>query len=401
MTHSTSQSQAGVIIPAAGFGSRMQSDTPKQFLQLAGVPILIRTIKAFLGCDAIGRVVLAVAADQQQQTDTLLKGYISPEERTKIIITQGGATRQLSVLAGLQALPEDIEIILVHDGARPLISSRLIESCLRGAVTHGAVIAAVPVNDTIKEVAENQTISRTVDRTRLSRAQTPQAARRQLLEQAYRQADTDNFTGTDEASLLEHADIPITIVNGEEHNIKITRPGDMLIARNLLGEQPMLRIGHGFDAHKLVANRPLILGGESIDFEFGLLGHSDADVLTHAFIDALLGALGQGDIGKHFPDSDPQYKGISSLKLLEHTFSLVKEQGFALANADLTILCQRPRLAPYLDAMRRNLASCCQAPEANMNIKATTTEEMGYTGRGEGIAAHGVVLLEKHQPPAQ
>jgi 2-C-methyl-D-erythritol 4-phosphate cytidylyltransferase/2-C-methyl-D-erythritol 2,4-cyclodiphosphate synthase len=394
--NSVSKAQTGVIIPAAGFGSRMQSETPKQFLQLAGEPILIRTIKSFLASENIHWVSLAIAADQHQQTDALLGKYIPAQDRPRIIVTEGGATRQQSVWAGLQALPEDVEIILVHDGARPLISSRLIENCLQGARTHGAVIAAIPVNDTIKEVSANQTISRTVDRTHLYQAQTPQAARRQLLEQAYRQAETDNFTGTDEASLLEHAGIPITIVNGEEHNIKITRPGDMIIARNLLGEQPMLRIGHGFDAHRLVENRPLILGGETIDFELGLLGHSDADVLTHAFIDALLGALGQGDIGKHFPDSDPRYKGINSLKLLEHTFSLVQEQGFTLANADLTILCQRPKLAPYLDAMRRNLASCCQTTEGSINIKATTTEEMGYTGRGEGIAAHGVVLLEKN-----
>ncbi len=396
MKNYDSQPQTGVIIPAAGFGSRMKSDTPKQFLHLAGEPILIRTIMSFLDCEDIHWVALAIAADQHQQTEALLGKYIPEQDRPRIIVTEGGATRQQSVWSGLQALPEDVEIILVHDGARPLISSRLIENCLQGALTHGAVIAAIPVNDTIKEVSANQTISRTVDRTHLYRAQTPQAAKRQLLEQAYRQAETDNFTGTDEASLLEHAGIPITIINGEEHNIKITRPGDMLIARNLLGEQPMLRIGHGFDAHRLVENRPLILGGETIDFELGLLGHSDADVLTHAFIDALLGALGQGDIGKHFPDSDPRYKGINSLKLLEHTFSLVQEQGFTLANADLTILCQRPKLAPYLDAMRRNLASCCQTTEASVNIKATTTEEMGYTGRGEGIAAHGVVLLEKN-----
>ena len=372
----------------------MQSDKPKQFLQLAGEPILIRTIKAFLDCPAIHCIALAVAADQHRQTDTLLNLHISPEQREKIIVTEGGDTRQQSVKAGLDALPEDIELILVHDGARPLISSDLIEDCLLGAIEHGAVIAAIAVNDTIKQVDKNHTISKTVDRSHLYRAQTPQAARRHLLEQAYQHAAKDNFTGTDEASLLEHAGIPIAIVAGEEQNMKITRPGDLQIARSLLGEQPMIRIGHGFDAHQLVENRPLILGGVTIDFTLGLLGYSDADVLTHAFIDAILGALGEGDIGKHFPDSDNRYKGINSLKLLEQTFTLTEKKGFSIGNADLTILCQRPKLAPYLKDMRQNLAACCKTPAATINIKATTTEKMGYTGRGEGIAAHAVVLLQ-------
>jgi 2-C-methyl-D-erythritol 4-phosphate cytidylyltransferase/2-C-methyl-D-erythritol 2,4-cyclodiphosphate synthase len=260
---------------------------------------------------------------------------------------------------------------------------------------HGAVIAAIAVNDTIKQVDQSNTISKTIDRSRLYRAQTPQAARRHLLEQAYMQAEKNNFTGTDEASLLEYAKIPITIVAGEEQNIKITRPGDLHIARSLLGEQTMIRIGHGFDAHQLVENRPLILGGVTIEFTLGLLGHSDADVLTHAFIDAILGALGQGDIGQHFPDSDKQYKDINSLNLLKQTFSFAEKKGFSIGNADLTILCQRPRFAPYLDTMRQNLAICCNTPEPTINIKATTTEEMGYTGRGEGISAHAVVLLQR------
>jgi 2-C-methyl-D-erythritol 4-phosphate cytidylyltransferase/2-C-methyl-D-erythritol 2,4-cyclodiphosphate synthase len=395
MSGSRIQQKAGVIIPAAGFGTRMQSTLPKQFLELAGEPILLRTIKTFLNSKVIHWISLAVAADQRRQTNALLKKYIQPEQLHRILVSEGGATRQQSVKAGLDALPEDVEIILVHDGARPLISSDLINDCLQGAMEQGAIIAAIAVNDTIKQVDTNHTITKTIDRSRLYRAQTPQAAKRYLLEQAYQQAAQDNFTGTDEASLLEHAGIPVTIITGEERNMKITRPDDLQIARSLLGERPMMRIGHGFDAHRLVENRPLILGGITIDFPLGLLGHSDADVLTHAFIDAILGALGQGDIGKHFPDSDNRYKGINSLKLLEQTFKLAEKKGYSIGNADLTILCQRPKLAPHLDTMRRKLADCCKTQITAINIKATTTEEMGYTGRGEGIASHAVVLLHK------
>ncbi len=386
--------KAGVILPAAGFGTRMQSEKPKQFLALAGEPILIRTVKAFLRCPSIHCIVLAIARDQQQQVKALLRRHIVPDNLTRIIVTEGGATRQQSVKAGLGALPDEIKLVLVHDAARPLVSSNLIEKCIEGAQVHGAVITAIPVNDTLKKVDVNDSIVRTVDRNGLFRAQTPQAAQRHLLTQAFQQAEMDNFAGTDEASLLEHAAIPVVIIAGEEKNIKITRPGDLKIADSLLGERSMIRIGHGFDAHRLVEGRPLVLGGEQIDFQLGLLGHSDADVLTHALIDAILGALCAGDIGKHFPDSNQQYKGINSLRLLEQTYALAQKEQYAIANADLTILCQRPKLAPYLEGMRHNLARACTTPVTNINIKATTTEKMGYTGRGEGIAAHAVVLLQ-------
>ena len=185
------------------------------------------------------------------------------------------------------------------------------------------------------------------------------------------------------------------VVEGSERNLKITRPGDLQVAAALLGEALPMRIGHGFDAHRLVAGRKLILGGVTIDFELGLDGHSDADVVAHALTDALLGALGLGDIGRHFPDSDPAYKGIDSLLLLTRVAQLTDERGWRLGNADLTIVCQRPRLAPHLAAMQANLARACRVEPGAINIKATTTEKMGYTGRGEGISAHAVVLLKE------
>jgi len=305
-------------------------------------------------------------------------------------------------------MPADIQIILVHDGARPLVSKRLILACLQTIIDRGAAIAAIPVNDTIKRMNADKSIGKTIDRTHLYRAQTPQGATRHLFEKAYQAAERDGFTGTDESSLFEHAKIPVAVVEGEEQNIKITRPGDLQIARGILEEKnfpgekrisgekcTMLRIGHGFDAHRLVEDRKLILGGEQIEYRKGLLGHSDADVLTHALIDGILGALGAGDIGNHFPDTDKSYRGINSLKLLEKVIGLTNGKGYTIANTDLTILCQAPKLAPHLKNMRHNLAAVCGISPESINIKATTTEKMGYIGRGEGIAAHAVVLLGK------
>ena len=395
-TRNPEPGKVGVVVPAAGFGSRMGSATPKQYLTLAGKPILVHTLAAVLACPEIAAVVVAVAADQLDHLATLLDQHFSATDRAKILVTTGGATRQLSVRAGIQALPPAIDTILVHDAARPLITPERIKACIEAIHQHGAAIVAVPVNDTLKLARPDMVIGKTIDRTHLFRAQTPQGASKALFAKAYAQADRDGFAGTDEASLLEHAGIEVVIVSGEESNIKITRPDDLKIARRLLGEKNMLRIGHGFDAHRLVANRPLVLGGVTIEYELGLLGHSDADVLTHALMDALLGALGKGDIGRHFPDNDEQYKGANSLELLEKVIGLTISKNMAVVNADLTILCQAPRLASHLQAMRANLARVCLVDQERINIKATTTEKMGYTGRGEGIAAHAVVLLEQN-----
>ena len=401
-TEKNSKPPAGVILPAAGFGARMQSSTPKQFLELAGEPILVRTIKAFVRCTEIHSLVIAVAADQRPNMETLLDDYLSAGQQHKIIFTTGGATRQLSVKAGFDAMPAEIQIILVHDGARPLVSGGLIRACLQTIINKGAAIAAIPVNDTIKRINADKTIGKTINRSDLYSAQTPQGAIRHLFEKAYRIAEKDGFTGTDESSLFEHAGIPVAVVEGEERNIKITRPGDLQIAQGLLGEKRvlggknnMLRIGHGFDAHRLEKGRKLILGGEHIEYTKGLLGHSDADVLTHALIDAILGALGAGDIGSHFPDTDNSYKGINSLMLLEKIIDLTNGKGYAISNTDLTVLCQAPKLAPHLKNMRQNLSRICNISPESINIKATTTEKMGYIGRGEGIAAHAIVLLKK------
>ncbi len=400
----SNREKSGVIIPAAGTGSRMAVSQPKQFLELSGIPILVHTISAFLKVKEILWLTIPVAREHKQLVQSMLNAHFTSEEQDKIIITSGGASRQLSVWAGLSVMPEEVEIILVHDGARPLVSPVLIKKCIDETIRHGAVTAALEVHDTLKK-AENQIIRTTVERTGLFRAQTPQAGRRYLLEEAFSKAERDNFTGTDEASLFENAGISVFIVTGEEQNLKITRADDLELASHLLAGRITekqkkqkgikMRVGHGFDAHRLVEGRDLILGGEEIGFHLGLAGHSDADVLSHALIDAILGAMGEGDIGCHFPDSDEKYRGADSLQLLAGVVTLAEQKCFYLTNADLTIICQQPKLAPYLQKMTDNLAETCKIFPEQINIKATTTEQMGYTGRGEGISCHAVVLMEQ------
>lgn len=381
------------IIPAAGSGTRMQLDHPKQYHHLAGAPLLVHTVRAFHGHPAISRTVVVVPGDWLEKTGELLAAHALIDDRVTLVA--GGRRRQDSVLAGLKTLDDSIDIVLVHDGARPLISAALIDRCHQAVAAHGAAIAAVPVKDTLKRGDHGQRIVATVDREALWQAQTPQGARRELLLAAF--AAAGELEVTDEAMLLEHAGIPVILVAGEETNLKITRPEDMLLAEKIM-EQPVVpefRIGHGFDAHRLVADRKLILGGVSVAYELGLAGHSDADVLTHALCDALLGALGAGDIGRHFPDTDASFANIYSIRLLEQVMKLVTQQGFRICNLDITVVCQKPKLAPYLGAMREILARTCRTEQQLINIKATTTEKMGYTGRGEGISCHAVALLVK------
>ncbi|MFZ5774190.1 MAG: 2-C-methyl-D-erythritol 4-phosphate cytidylyltransferase [Thermodesulfobacteriota bacterium] len=390
---------ATVIIAAGGAGHRMGAAIPKQFLPLAGTPVLIHTIRAFLRVAAIREVVVVAPTAQLERTGSLLAEH-GLAARCRVVA--GGTLRQDSVRLGLAAVAADSVLVAVHDAARPLIKPEDITQCLAAAERHGAAIVAVPVTDTLKQVGEQGVIGQTVDRQRLWRAQTPQACRADLLRRAFAQAEQAGFVGTDEASLLEFCKIPVTVVAGSETNLKITSPDDLRIAEALLGqtqgEQPPmtatnLRIGHGFDAHCLVEGRPLVLGGVTIPHELGLLGHSDADVLTHALCDAILGAMGQGDIGRHFPDSDPRYKGISSILLLERVMELAGENGYRLVNADVTVVAQRPKLASHYPAMLANLCRACNVSPSAINLKATTTEKMGYTGREEGISVHAVAML--------
>ena len=384
---------AAVIIPAAGFGTRMHLQHPKQYHLLAGIPMLVHTVRAFAAEKYIQRIIVVVPAGMMEHTEELLADH-GLDGQSLTIIT-GGKRRQDSVKAGLDILDENIDIVLVHDGARPLVDGKLIARCYQAAIDSGAAIAAVPVKDTLKKGGKENIVAGTIDRTTLWQAQTPQAAERALLVRAY-QANGDGDV-TDESMLLERAAIPVTLVEGAETNIKITRPEDLSLAEKLLNRHspPIFRIGHGYDAHRFADNRKLVLGGVTLPHHQGLAGHSDADVLTHALCDALLGALASGDIGSHFPDSDVRFAGIYSITLLEQVIQLVIDKGFSLANADITLICQTPRLAPFIPEMRELLGKTCRVTAETINIKATTTEGMGFTGRKEGIGCHAVVLLQK------
>ena len=392
--------KAAAIIPAGGLGKRIGLGTPKQFTCLAGIPLLVHTLRAFEHVAAITAIIVAAPADYLQHTRQLVEQY----GLRKVKVVAGGELRQDSVKAGLAHVPPECDFVAVHDGARPLISPELIRACLKAAQKNGAAMAAIPIKDTIKEVTADQFIVRTIDRKTLWQAQTPQVVRTDTLRKAFAAAAERSFIGTDEASFLELINVQMSVVEGSEQNIKITRPGDLLIAEAILMKKEQcskplpaqsFRIGHGYDAHRLVADRPLILGGIEIPHPTGLLGHSDADVLTHALCDAILGALGAGDIGKHFPDTDPSYKNISSLKLLDQVVEAANKQGYTLGNADITVVAQAPKLAPHFPAMLEKLAAVCRADQSAINLKGTTTEKMGFTGRQEGIAAHAVVLLQR------
>lgn len=383
--------QAAAIIPAAGFGTRMNLDHPKQYHLLGGSPILIRTVSPFIEHPNVTEIIVVVPADFISQTQDLFSQH--DLDHSKIQLIAGGKRRQDSVFNGLHAVSKNCDIVLVHDGARPMVSQQLITRCYEGALKHGAVIAAVPVKDTLKRT-RGQKIEATVDRTNLFQAQTPQAVQAELLHQAYRlNKDADV---TDEASLLEKAGIDVMVVEGAETNIKITRPEDLVLAEKILNisKQPVIKIGHGYDAHRFEKERKLVLGGITIDHSHGLAGHSDADVLTHALCDAILGALGCGDIGKHFPDSNKEFKNIYSVSLLEKVMELSRDNGYHLSNADITVVCQAPKLAPHICRMKDVLSKTCGATPGAINIKATTTEKMGFTGRKEGISCHAVVLLQ-------
>lgn len=384
---------AAAIIPAAGSGTRMQAAMPKQYLSLAGKPILVHTVSAFVSCQEISQIIIVVPSGRQSETETLLDNH--QLSRKKISVIVGGVRRQDSVLAGLKEVDPDIDIVLVHDAARPLISPELISRCYQETARSGAAIAAIPVKDTLKKGNSDHIVVDTIDRNALWQAQTPQGARKEFLLEAYDRLGTNDFT--DESSLLEQAGIGVQLVVGAESNIKITRPEDLELAEKIMSKPyTTMRIGHGFDAHRYEAGRKLVLGGIEIDHHRGLAGHSDADVLTHALCDAILGALGKGDIGSHFPDNDSTFKDILSLLLLDKIISMAEKEEFFLVNADITVICEAPKLAQYIQQMKEKLASCCKTKIDHINIKATTTEKMGYTGREEGISCHAVVLLDAH-----
>ena len=388
-----SEKRVHVLLLAGGSGSRMGAGKNKVLLSIAGKTVLRRSAEAFIGF-ADQMIVVCRPEDQPQVEQTLL----DPPLPFPIRLTPGGSTRQQSVSNGLALLrhcPDDI--VLVHDGARCFVSAAVIQAVLSSVLAHGSGIPAIPVTDTIKLRNLDDTVAATLPRDQLRAVQTPQGFILGSLLAALSRAEADGFTGTDDASLLEHCGQPVHLTPGSPENIKLTTREDWKMAISKMQNLPPFRVGSGYDVHQLVPDRALILCGVTIPYELGLLGHSDADVALHALMDAMLGAAGLGDIGRHFPDSDPAYRGISSMKLLAETVRLLADRHFAVSNADVTIVAQKPKLAPFIDQMRKNVAAALSLPEDRVNIKATTTEHLGFEGRMEGISAQAVCIVHQQE----
>jgi 2-C-methyl-D-erythritol 4-phosphate cytidylyltransferase / 2-C-methyl-D-erythritol 2,4-cyclodiphosphate synthase len=380
--------KAAAIVVAAGGGTRMGGDVPKQFLLLAGQTILDRAVAALAACPRIEGIVLALPPFAPDAVKAACRAA------GKVIgVVDGGDERQDSVRNALAAVPAEAEVVLVHDAARPFVSPDLVERCVDRAAEHGAVVPIVPVRDTVKEWDGNRGTLVTRDRSVLFRAQTPQAFRAGILREAYERAAAERRTGTDDAALVEAAGFPVVPIPGDEWNIKITVPEDLRMAEGLLRGTAGFRIGIGGDAHRLVEGRDLWLGGEKIPFARGLLGHSDGDVLLHAIADALYGAMGDRDIGHHFPPGREKTKGISSREIVAHARARMAERGFSLAGLDAVVVCEEPRIAPIAGRLRISVASLLGVPVDRVNLKGTTTEGMGFEGRKEGISAWAVALL--------
>lgn len=387
--------QAGVIIAAAGSGTRMGQKVNKVLLPLCGIPILIRSIKAFAQFPWVRELVVVVRREDYNQIAELMQQW--QIAGAKVVI--GGSRRQDSVAAGINALSERVDWVFIHDAARPLIAADTIAAAYQQVKQYRAVAVAVPVKDTIKVVDAEQMIINTPPREQLWAVQTPQVFSCELIKKAYREAERQNWEATDDCSLVERLGVKVKLIHGAYSNLKITTPEDLLTAaqylQNTQGGGSMVRTGIGYDVHRLTAGRPLILAGVEIDYHLGLAGHSDADVACHALMDALLGAAGLGDIGRHFPDTDPLYKDISSIELLKQVMEKLNQLGYRVHNADLVIIAERPKLAPYIDQMHTVLAEIIKITKEQVNVKATTTEGLGFCGRGEGIAALATVTLTK------
>lgn len=376
-----------VILLAGGRGARMNASVNKVLMPLCGKPVIRRSAEAFIPF-ADEMVVVCRPEDHDAVSETVgAAGLPFP-----VRFVPGGETRQASVLNGLKALSADPDdAVLIHDGARCLADGELISRVIRSVRECGTGIPGIPATSTCKICGPDAYVLDTPDRSALYEIQTPQGFTAGKIIPAALKAEEDGFEGTDDAGLLEHLGIPVKVVPGASSNIKLTEPDDMYKARVLLkGDVPDMRIGMGYDVHRLVAGRKLVLCGVEIPFELGLLGHSDADVALHALMDAMLGACALGDIGKHFPDTDEKYKGISSLLLLKETAALISEAGYRVANADVTIVAQKPKILPWIPQMIENVSSAVGIPADRVNIKATTTEKLGFEGRMEGISSYAV-----------
>ncbi len=379
--------RVSALLMAAGRGARFGASAPKQYLPLLGRPVMRHAAEALLRDGLVERVLPVCAAGEEGRVSALLDGLPA------LPPVAGGDTRQGSVRAGLEALaaagpPPDA--VLVHDAARPVVPEGTVARLLAALETAPGAIPAQRVTDTLKRGDDAGRIVATVPREGLWRAQTPQAFRFPVLLDAHRAAAGEV---TDDAQLLEAAGEAVALVEGSESNVKITFPEDLGRVAAGLSAGLLPRVGTGFDVHRIAPGRPMVLCGVVVPSEFGLEGHSDADVGVHALCDAIYGALAEGDIGRHFPPSEMRWKDADSAQFLRHAAGRIAARGGVLANADVTLLCERPRIGPHRDAMQARLAELLGTEASRVGVKATTTERLGFTGRGEGIAAQAAAML--------
>jgi 2-C-methyl-D-erythritol 4-phosphate cytidylyltransferase / 2-C-methyl-D-erythritol 2,4-cyclodiphosphate synthase len=379
------QMKVSAIVVAAGRGARAGAGTPKQFRSLGGKPLIHRSLRLFAAHPAIDAVQAVIDLDFTDAFQEAASGLskISPA-------VAGGATRQQSVLAGLEAVDRDKpDLVLIHDAARPFASPALLDRAINAAAATGAAIPALPVSDTVKRIDAAGNVNETLDRSSLRTIQTPQAFAFAPFLEAHRKAALDGRSDfTDDASLAEWSGMTVGTFAGEMRNFKITTEEDFLRAHTIDAQLLSdIRTGTGFDVHAFGPGDHVMLGGLRIANAQALVGHSDADVLLHAVTDAVLGTIAEGDIGKHFPPSDPEWRGASSDRFLAHAVSLIAARGGRIAHLDATVLCETPKIGPHADAIRKRIAEIAGIDMSRVSIKATTTEGLGFLGRGEGIAA--------------
>jgi len=375
----------------------LKAGIAKQYLLLDGLPVLVHSLKAFEQALVINEIIVVVP---EKDIKFVREELIKKNDLKKVAnVIAGGAQRQDSVRNGLAAIDDKSDIVLVHDGVRPFVTEKMINEVVAAAKKDQAASIGVKAKDTIKETQDNGLVVKTVQRQNIWLTQTPQAFPFAVLKKAYEAARSDNYYGTDDASLVERIGIKVKMIAGSYDNIKITTPEDLIIAEALLrsksGGEMQMRVGCGYDSHRFVKGRKLVLGGAEIPFEKGLQGHSDADALIHAIGDALLGAAGAGDIGRHFPDTDPQYQDISSMLLLGRVREIITSKGFTVNNIDATIIMEKPKVAPFAAQIIANIAEALHLAVTDINIKAKTNEGMGFVGRGEGVAVSAVATLNK------
>lgn len=385
------------LIVAAGRGSRAGEGLPKQYRRLGGRSVLARTLQVFRSHPGIRRIVVVIHPDDRDLYEASARES-GPADGLPLLFVPGGETRQDSVRRGLEALEvSPPEIVLVHDAARPFVDAAVIDRALAAARDGGAAVPGIIVTDTIKVVGSCRTVMSTPDRASLRAVQTPQAFSFQALFEAHRKAAAAGLHAfTDDGALAEWAGLPVRVFDGDPRNVKLTHNADFHDAERRMSEESMAyltRFGTGFDVHAFQDGDHVWLGGIRVPHDRGVLAHSDGDVILHALTDAILGALADGDIGTHFPPSDPQWRGASSDRFLAHAVELVQRRGGILDHLDATLLCERPRLGPHREAMRQRIAEIAGIRIDQVSLKATTTEKLGFTGRSEGLAAQAAATI--------